>query len=290
MKNWRSPDSRSSPYRPDRKSTRLNSSHTVISYAVFCLKKNIVTLIPMMTIVDGSNMTIAPLPPVTNPIVVENQQAGSNAWVLTSQGDDATGQIKGYASATSVNQNQTITFYVSVNPAQTYTIDFYRFGWYAGLGARLRSHVGPISGVQQPPCNSDPNLGLLEGNWNPSYTLTVPGDWTSGVYAAKLTNAQGDQNYVIFVVKDGRPAPFLYQAPLVTDQAYNDYPNDGRTGKSLYGFNSYGANTISGNTAAVKVSFDRPMANARMGNFITWDLNILRCLERSGFDVTDATE
>src|SRR5215467_2666375 len=26
-------------YRPDRKSTRLNSSHLVISYAVFCLKK-----------------------------------------------------------------------------------------------------------------------------------------------------------------------------------------------------------------------------------------------------------
>src|SRR5438034_7937064 len=28
-----------SPERQDRKSTRLNSSHTVISYAVFCLKK-----------------------------------------------------------------------------------------------------------------------------------------------------------------------------------------------------------------------------------------------------------
>src|SRR5437588_2616999 len=27
------------PATPDRKSTRLNSSHTVISYAVFCLKK-----------------------------------------------------------------------------------------------------------------------------------------------------------------------------------------------------------------------------------------------------------
>src|SRR5256885_10498847 len=27
------------PLRPDRKSTRLNSSHLVISYAVFCLKK-----------------------------------------------------------------------------------------------------------------------------------------------------------------------------------------------------------------------------------------------------------
>src|SRR6266850_945626 len=29
----------SSPCAPDRKSTRLNSSHLVISYAVFCLKK-----------------------------------------------------------------------------------------------------------------------------------------------------------------------------------------------------------------------------------------------------------
>src|SRR6266481_2734028 len=27
------------PWRPDRKSTRLNSSHSSISYAVFCLKK-----------------------------------------------------------------------------------------------------------------------------------------------------------------------------------------------------------------------------------------------------------
>src|SRR5688572_32062316 len=27
------------PYRSDRKSTRLNSSHSQISYAVFCLKK-----------------------------------------------------------------------------------------------------------------------------------------------------------------------------------------------------------------------------------------------------------
>src|SRR5438034_2466585 len=33
------PVSFQSDRRPDRKSTRLNSSHTVISYAVFCLKK-----------------------------------------------------------------------------------------------------------------------------------------------------------------------------------------------------------------------------------------------------------
>src|SRR6266850_1577235 len=33
--------------RPDRKSTRLNSSHLVISYAVFCLKKKTITSLLM---------------------------------------------------------------------------------------------------------------------------------------------------------------------------------------------------------------------------------------------------
>src|SRR3712207_7516110 len=33
------------PHRRDRKSTRLNSSHANISYAVFCLKKKTLTLI-----------------------------------------------------------------------------------------------------------------------------------------------------------------------------------------------------------------------------------------------------
>src|SRR5947208_11441387 len=32
-----------SGYRLDRKSTRLNSSHQIISYAVFCLKKKIIS-------------------------------------------------------------------------------------------------------------------------------------------------------------------------------------------------------------------------------------------------------
>src|SRR5947207_4501239 len=35
----RSPGTTCTPAEQDRKSTRLNSSHTVISYAVFCLKK-----------------------------------------------------------------------------------------------------------------------------------------------------------------------------------------------------------------------------------------------------------
>src|ERR1022692_144266 len=38
-KRWRRWPRPSPPTFPDRKSTRLNSSHLVISYAVFCLKK-----------------------------------------------------------------------------------------------------------------------------------------------------------------------------------------------------------------------------------------------------------
>src|SRR5205807_2917957 len=37
----RKPEARATLTRLDRKSTRLNSSHLVISYAVFCLKKKI---------------------------------------------------------------------------------------------------------------------------------------------------------------------------------------------------------------------------------------------------------
>src|SRR5256885_12184355 len=36
--------------KPDRKSTRLNSSHLVISYAVFCLKKKRTTLSTSKTV------------------------------------------------------------------------------------------------------------------------------------------------------------------------------------------------------------------------------------------------
>src|SRR2546427_6879962 len=42
--------SRSVDEGPDRKSTRLNSSHSQISYAVFCLKKKKKTITPLNTL------------------------------------------------------------------------------------------------------------------------------------------------------------------------------------------------------------------------------------------------
>src|SRR2546429_9374004 len=119
------------------------------------------------------------------PVVLENQQPGSGNWQMWLRGippaDDVNQQIKGYASATSVNLGESITFYVTVTPAQQYTMDVYRMGWYQGLGGRLMQSVGPLQGVVQPVCPADASTGLIECNWTAGYTLTVPTTWTSGV-------------------------------------------------------------------------------------------------------------
>jgi len=230
----------------------------------------------------------------SNPIVIENQQPGTSAWQISRVGSDAVGQIKGYASATSVNKGQNITFYVSVNPEQPYTIDVYRMGWYQGLGGRLMEHIGPIPGVLQPTCPIDATTGMIECNWSPASTLATLTSWTSGIYLALLTNTQGFQNYIVFAVRDdNRVAALMYQQPVTTYQAYNDYPNDNATGKSLYDYNSYGAKTVTGTPRAAKVSFDRPYQDDGSGgsgqSFLHWEINFVRWMERSGYDVTYST-
>src|SRR5216117_3551761 len=100
---------------------------------VFCLAALVgLTLLPTTTAAQS------------NPVVLENQQPGTSQWQIPwgSSATDSAGQIKGYASAVSVNKGQNITFYVSVNPAQTYTIDVYGTDWSQGLEGRLAPHSG----------------------------------------------------------------------------------------------------------------------------------------------------
>jgi hypothetical protein len=229
-----------------------------------------------------------------NPVVVENQNAGSTNWNLGNSGSDAVGQIKGYASAASINKGESITFFVSVNPAQTFTIDVYRLGWYGGAGGRLMQHVNALQGTLQTACPTDPTLGTSVCTWNPSFTLAVPGTWTSGVFVAVLTNAAGFQNYIVFVVRDdSRTADLVYQLGVNTLQAYNNWPNDNKTGKSLYDYNSFGAKTITGTARAAKVSFDRPYRDDGSGGLFywqLWDLHLIHWLEKNGYDVAYSTD
>src|SRR5439155_4992233 len=232
----------------------------------------------------------------SNPTVIENQQAGSTLWQIPYAGDqlatDVGGEIKGYASATSVNKGSSIAFKVSVTPVQDYTIDIFRLGWYGGAGGRLMLSVGTLTGTTQATCPSNSN-GTIACSWATAYTLAVPTSWTSGVYVAVLTNSNSFQNYILFVVRDdSRVAQILYQQPVTTYQAYNNYPDDGKTGKSLYTSNSYGAITTSGTVAASKVSFDRPYTGdgASNGGFWAWENDTVQWLEKSGYDISYSTD
>lgn len=239
---------------------------------------------------------------LTNPISTENQKTGTSNWVMTQTANDLDKQIKGYASATSVNLGGSINFMVSVNRPQNFTIEFYRMGWYQGLGGRLISKTGQIAGQTRTYTAPDPTTGLIEYNWPSSYTLKVPTSWVSGIYMAKLINADGYQNYVPFVVRnDSRASQILYQQSVTTDQAYNNFPDVSPTNpnynpndpsqisKSLYEGSSKGNNTIAGTQRAVKVSFNRPYADDGSGKFFIWENNQVRWLERMGYDVTYST-
>jgi hypothetical protein len=233
-----------------------------------------------------------------NPVQIENRLRGTTRWRVTNAADDTGQQIKGYASAVSVNVGQRIDFYVSVHPAQTYSIDIFRFGYYQGLGARLVQSRDQLPGVAQPPCPMDQATGMNSCNWSRGYSVTVPLTWTSGVFLAKLTNAAGFQNYITFVVRDdSRRSDLLYQQSVTTYQAYNNYPNDAKgnsstpaTGKSLYDFNSSARRTSGTTNRAVKVSYDRPYADEGAGDFLEYESYFVRWLEQNGYDATYSTD
>src|SRR5256886_13254007 len=168
-------------------------------------------------------------------------------------------------------------------------MDVYRMGWYQGRLGGLMQSVGPLQGVAEPACPVDSATGLIECDWTASYTLTVPTTWTSGVFVVMLTNAQGYQNYITFVVRDdARVADIMFQQAVATYQAYNNYPDDSATGKSLYDFNSYGANTAAGTPRAGKGSWHRPYTPHGARRFVSWAANMVHWLDQAGSPAADS--
>lgn len=225
---------------------------------------------------------------ISNPIVAENLNTGSDNWKLYLNGhpasDDINRQIQGYPSATSANKGESIAFHMTVSPAQTYTLDIFRLGYYGGLGGRLMAHVGPLDGIAQPDCPLDTTTGLVECAWTPGYTLTIPAAWTTGIYNVIATNQQGYQSLMQFVVRDdSRVADLLYQQPVLTYAAYSNWPAGTLKGKSLYDYNSGGAVTAVGSNRAVKVSLDRPLVS-QFGTLDTdfgWEASLVQWLEKT---------
>jgi Abnormal spindle-like microcephaly-assoc'd, ASPM-SPD-2-Hydin len=251
-----------------------------------------------------------------NLVVLENQQPGTTSWQFTNENKASNHEIEGYASLTSVNRGSQIALMVSLSSSAQYNMDFYRMGWYPtgtnpngtscapSCGGRLMLHVGPLNGSKQANCptvtsTTDPNYGMIECNWTPSYTLAVPTTWTPGVYVVKLTRLDGTQlqNYMTFVVRDdSSTAPVLYSLDTNTWQAYNYWGGSGNNnvGINLYGrINDVTQNFIS-DTRAYTASFDRPYIDQGSadgaGNFFVWDFPMIRWMESQGYDMTYVTD
>ncbi len=220
----------------------------------------------------------------SNPIVVENAKPGDPSWVLVKPASQ--GQIEGYASAPSANRGEQISFFVNTADA-TFTIEIFRTGWYGGAGARSMGPAVTLPGTVQPAPIIDPETLLTDaGNWTNPYVLTIPNnqsdptDWCSGGYLAKLTGSSGHEAYVPFVVRDdGRRADLLFQTSITTYHAYNNW-----AGSSLYT-----------TPRAFKVSLNRPYIpgwgqSTGSGHFQSWELNLVRFLERQGYDVKYNTD
>ncbi|MFI6821248.1 N,N-dimethylformamidase beta subunit family domain-containing protein [Micromonospora sp. NPDC050187] len=225
------------------------------------------------------------------PIVSENQAPGSTWPPADSRRpgvDDRRRQIQGYASATSVAHGEAIDFHVAVDPAGPYKITVVRLGWYGGTGARELLTSPELLGEPQPVPTPDPETGALVCRWPISWTLRIPDDWTSGLYQAVFTSAEGWRGYTPFVVRDDRRAAALcVVVPFTTYQAYNQWPLDGTTGRSLY--YGYRDGVLDAERRAFDVSFDRPYAGDGWPKHFDRDHDFVCWAERQGYDLTYAT-
>jgi hypothetical protein len=231
-----------------------------------------------------------------NPISRENALAGSTDWQLTRVRTDSRGgirasDIEGYCSRQSVAAGESIDIFVSTKPAQEFNLEIFRTGYYGGRGARLMKTIGPLPGKTQPTPEYGPKR-LRECQWDKSVTLEIPSDWTSGVYVGRLTTLLDSsgfgywQSYIVFIVRDDRPADILFQCSDNTWQAYNQWPER----DSVY-------THPKGNQGPwADVSFDRPYGKYPQifenpqtigsGEWLCFEFPMAYWLEQQGYDVS----
>ncbi len=199
--------------------------------------------------------------------------------------DDVRRQIKGFAAEAAVAPGEAIDFRITVDPPQEFTVDVYRIGHYGGDGAAHVSVSPRLSGIAQPPPLAAGRTVSCH-HWWQSWRLQIPAYWKTGAYVAVLTTADGYRSHVPFTVRDlDTSADLLLLLPDVTWQAYNLYPEDGRTGASLYHAWDAEGRLLGEKEAATTVSFDRPYAGAGLPLHIGHAYDFVRFAERYGYDL-----
>jgi hypothetical protein len=203
--------------------------------------------------------------------------------------DDVRCQIKGFAGEDGgTAPGESIDFRITVDPPQPFSVDIYRIGHYGGEGAAKMTTSPRLSGIVQPP-------PLVAGrtvschHWWLSWRLQIPDYWSTGAYVAVLTTGDGrHRSHIPFTVRDRDPADLLLLLPDLTWQAYNLFPEDGRSGASLYHAWDGEGRLLGEQDAAVTVSFDRPYAGAGLPLHVGHAYDVIRWAERYGYDLAYA--
>ncbi|MBA0053011.1 phosphoribosylamine--glycine ligase [Streptomyces sp. AJS327] len=202
--------------------------------------------------------------------------------------DDVRCQIKGFAgTGGGTVPGESLDFRITVNPPQPFGVDIYRIGHYGGDGAAKIATSPRLSGIVQPaPLAADRTVSCH--HWWLSWRLQIPEFWSTGAYVAVLTTADGYRSHIPFTVRDTQPGDLLLVLPDVTWQAYNLFPEDGRTGASLYHAWDEEGRLLGEEDAAVTVSFDRPYAGAGLPLHVGHAYDVIRWAERYGYDLAYA--
>ena len=221
--------------------------------------------------------------------------ADDGAWRPDATGylavDDQGHQIKGFASATSINVGESIDFHISVRPAQSFTVKVYRIGRSAaGKGSELVFTSAKVAGKVQPALKVVAPTRTVVAPWQLSYTLNVPNTWRGGLYVAALETADKYRSCIPFVVReDGKPADLLVVLPFTTYQAYNMYPVDKALGASLY--NAYQPDGKEGgaDVCSTRVSFDRPYHQDGLPRLFELDQAFAQWVEAQPYTISYAS-
>jgi hypothetical protein len=225
-----------------------------------------------------------------SPAATEQGRIGVDGWPAAMAPQNA---IEGYAGQSGARPGDVLDLCVSTAPAARYRIEVLRLGWYDGAGERVIATLprrGDLQGLARAAPAPDPATGLCAARWPVTDRVEIGRDWSSGVYVARLLLTSGRHAgrmaSVPFVVRPplDRRADILVQMGVNTAQAYNHWG-----GKSLYPSNS------TQQQPAVKVSFERPFnawpwANINSRWPFTWDYQLVRFLERHGYDVAYTTD
>ncbi|HEV7482624.1 MAG TPA: PKD domain-containing protein [Solirubrobacterales bacterium] len=229
--------------------------------------------------------------PASNPVLQENscEGSGTDGWRLNEYDPD----VAGFTVKTSYALGEAVQIKLgrqSTGDAGAVKLDVYRMGYYGNEGGRLikaaSSSSVAVNNLFSGCAATDTTTGLKScAKWVNSYTIPAGALPASGVYTVMLTTPSGLQNTITFTVRDDNRTPksdVLFVVPRTTYEAYNDWG-----GKSLYYDTAGGENTVAGTPRAVKVSFERPMNDPRVGNrFIGPDFYLIQWLEKEGYDVS----